>query len=132
MKPQVRTRPGTDHFWSLVERRSDSECWLWKGTTGQGYGRYGRKPAHRVAWELFNGRPMGATMFACHHCDNPPCCNPAHIFEGSCADNNRDAHAKGRIPPPYTQYTPAQLLAKAELDRRNKAAFAYARSQGRI
>jgi hypothetical protein len=36
-------------------------------------------------------------MGACHSCDNPPCCNPTHLFEGSTLDNIRDAAAKGRM-----------------------------------
>jgi len=37
-------------------------------------------------------------MFACHHCDNPPCCNPAHLFEGTNAENMRDSLNKGLAP----------------------------------
>lgn len=32
----------------------------------------------------------------CHHCDNPACINPEHLFVGSALDNNRDREAKGR------------------------------------
>jgi hypothetical protein len=35
-------------------------------------------------------------MLACHHCDNPPCCNPVHLFQGTHLDNNLDSKIKGR------------------------------------
>ena len=75
-------------------------CWPWVGARGgEGYGhleinRRSRR-AHRVAWELAHGRvPDG--LVVCHACDNPPCCNPTHLWLGTRADNNRDRAAKGR------------------------------------
>lgn len=86
-------------FWSCVDM--SGECWLWmRGRNQYGYGvtraRSGtRGVASRVAWELTHGAPpAGACVL--HSCDNPPCCNPAHLFLGTQADNMRDKAAKGR------------------------------------
>jgi hypothetical protein len=51
--------------------------------------------AHRVAWTLHHGQiPDG--MSICHHCDNPPCVRPDHLFVGTHGDNCRDKISKGR------------------------------------
>ena len=49
-----------------------------------------------MAWELANGRSVPDGLFICHRCDNPPCCNPAHLFLGTQTDNDRDRDSKGR------------------------------------
>jgi hypothetical protein len=55
----------------------------------------GMKLVHRVAWELWRGSvPTGLCVL--HHCDNPPCFNPDHLFLGTDADNAADKYAKGR------------------------------------
>jgi hypothetical protein len=51
--------------------------------------------AHRVAWTLTAGSDPGS-MFVCHRCDAPPCCNPAHLFLGDQTANMADMIAKGR------------------------------------
>ena len=87
-------------FWSLVDKRGPDECWPWLGTGGHlGHGHFtvsGRNVgAHRFAYELAHGTvPDG--LFICHHCDNPSCCNPAHLFAGTITDNHRDMVSKGR------------------------------------
>ena len=51
--------------------------------------------AHRLAFLYANGRwPSGLCL---HRCDNPPCCNPSHLFEGTSHDNTSDAQRKGRL-----------------------------------
>jgi hypothetical protein len=92
-------------FWAKVAQASNGECWQWVASKNHdGYGQFGLKGrsvrSHRIAYILANGLiPDG--MFVCHRCDNPSCCNPAHLFIGTCADNNSDKLAKGRnVPPP--------------------------------
>jgi len=75
-------------------------CWEWPGDRNtEGYGRIcignQKRYTHRTAWELTNG-PIPLGMFVCHRCDNPPCCNPEHLFLGTAIDNNRDMKEKGR------------------------------------
>jgi hypothetical protein len=89
-------------FWSKVDVRGPGECWEWKGYRDKrGYGRFGINRrvvlAHRFALELSEGLPLEAGECSCHHCDNPPCCNPAHLFRGTHAENMHDCKAKGRM-----------------------------------
>ncbi len=91
--------PVADRLASKLELTPDG-CREFTGYRNEcGYGRIkvGKKMpfAHRVAYEAWVGPiPEGANV--CHHCDNPPCCEPSHLFVGSQADNHRDMVAKGR------------------------------------
>lgn len=89
-------------FWSKVNRLSDGDCWPWLASVrrkDEGYGAFwfeGRHhPSSRIAWLLTNG-DIEYGLVVCHHCDNPNCCNPAHLFLGTPKDNNSDRISKGR------------------------------------
>jgi len=98
--------PLADRFWKFVRIGKPDECWLWAGGTKQGgYGKLGGATgrqrtmlAHRVAYELHHGMilPKGNSAVVMHTCDNPPCCNPAHLQLGTLSDNIQDAYNKGR------------------------------------
>lgn len=85
-------------FWKNLDMTAD--CWEWQGSrNARGYGQIRKDGryiyAHRAAYELTHGSiPEGLCI--CHHCDNPPCCNPDHLFAGTMADNMHDRDAKGR------------------------------------
>ena len=91
-----------DYFWARVEVGRKDECWAWIGTVDRyGYGKihlHRKTPiqkAHRVSWGVHNG-PIPEGMCVLHHCDNPGCVNPAHLFLGTHGDNARDREMKHR------------------------------------
>lgn len=86
-------------FWANMEETEDG-CWEWqlsKQTNGYGQVWFNgeQRTAHRLSWILTHGDiPEGICVL--HRCDNPPCCNPDHLFLGTQADNMKDMTQKGR------------------------------------
>lgn len=81
-------------------KENEEECWIWLGSTFNG--RYGRFTlgklsllAHRVAFVLFNKKPIG-NFFVCHSCDNTLCVRPDHLWLGTPKENTQDMMKKGR------------------------------------
>lgn len=100
----VTVGPPETRFWSHVDKTGD--CWLWTASVFKdryGYGKFNaasEKPtrvvyAHRFSWELANG-PIPDGLWVLHHCDNPPCVRPDHLFLGTQSANVADMHSKGR------------------------------------
>ncbi len=99
LQSAVETAFADDRFWAKVKRGKD--CWEWQGYRDQqGYGhvmRNGRNQlTHRYVFELMTGQSSAVVR---HSCDNPPCCNPAHLQAGTQADNINDRQRRGRHRP---------------------------------
>lgn len=83
---------------------TDSGCWEWNRFRHAGYGkistRVGNKSvstsASRVALYVKLGRLLDPNMLACHTCDNPPCVNPDHLYEGTSKQNTADMISRNR------------------------------------
>jgi hypothetical protein len=80
-------------------------CWLWTGMVNEhGYGRiwdesqpnYPFIYVHRLSYILANG-PLDEGVDVLHHCDNPPCLRPSHLYAGTQQQNNRDRDARDRV-----------------------------------
>lgn len=96
LSPKEETR-----FWSHVEVKRLDECWEWMAYRDkEGYGRanfgfQGLHRTHRMAWTICFGLIPDAIRVL-HKCDNPPCCNPCHLFTGTQAENIEDMRKKRR------------------------------------
>jgi hypothetical protein len=102
LKKKKHIRRGTpeERFWNRVIIAGVRDCWLWDGPCDtDGYGMFfvdtQRFRASRFAYMLANG-PIPSGQGVLHHCDNPPCVNPAHLFLGTPKDNALDSVSKNR------------------------------------
>lgn len=91
-------------LWARINKDGPNGCWVYSGASDRrGYGRPAtwasgrlkRYYAHRRVYELLVG-PIPEGKLVLHRCDNPPCCNPEHLFLGDDRANHADKVAKKR------------------------------------
>lgn len=118
------------------ELKKTDSCWLWVGSTHSfGYGefRIGRKliRAHKFSYELHN-KPIPHGFSVCHHCDQPRCVNPDHLFPGTQADNVKDMAQKGRAGKKLSSHAIPEILRLLEDHTQTDVARMYNVSQNAI
>jgi hypothetical protein len=104
-------------FWSKVDIRGPDECWPWLAYRDKnGYGTFNVRTniitAQRVVWWIQTGEWPPVVRHRV--CDNPPCCNFAHLKAGTHADNMGDMVEKGRSHG-YSPLQSGELHCKAKL-----------------
>lgn len=95
-----------------------SGCWHWTGALNSlGYGQLNfegkRQLTHRLSFQL-HVRPLAVGEQVLHHCDNPLCLNPAHLFVGDPAANSKDKVSKNRHARGFS--LPHTKLAAGQVD----------------
>ncbi len=119
-------------FWAKVREAAPDECWEWQGARDTyGYGCFGIRHgynirAHVFSYEIAHGREVPKGIEILHSCDNPPCINPAHLFEGTQKDNMADSAAKGRKRghggPPGERCARSKLTERQVVEMRQRYA----------
>jgi hypothetical protein len=131
-----------DRYWAKVIPEPNSGCWLWLGfQTPRGYGMLGFKRlgvrsnqyGHRMMFRAATGQSPG-DLEVCHHCDQPSCVNPEHLFLGNRFDNMRDAAAKGRtasgVRNGSSKLAPAQVIEIRQRHQQGESMRRLARAYG--
>jgi hypothetical protein len=124
-------RPVAERFWEKVSKDGPvpvgrpelGPCWLWTGGINRQRGGYGMfalrkgviRRSHRIAWELASDRPVPDGLWVLHHCDNPPCVRPGHLFLGTPKDNTADMTAKDRANTPKGSQRPQARLSETDV-----------------
>lgn len=88
-----------ERFWDKVDKGKSDECWEWEGATVPGgYGVISVYSEYTIATHViwFFEEDEWPDKMMLHHCDNPSCVNPKHLYEGDYSDNMQDSISRGR------------------------------------
>lgn len=136
-------KPLAERFWPKVDRRDEDECWLWNaGLDHAGYGTFmvhtpwGYRPmhAHRMAY-LLKHRAVASNKWILHSCDEPRCCNPAHLRAGTPLDDANDRRARsGRFQrtAPLTDRDVREIRRRAETETQTALADEFGIAPGYV
>ena len=107
-------------FWSKVKILGQNDCWEWQaGRVKDGYGQFNPThdkviPAHRYSF-FISGQKLKPGQVVMHSCDNPPCCNPAHLSGGTRKQNQQQMIARNRRCSPIGEVHPASRLKEKDV-----------------
>ena len=141
VKPNSTLPPVSDkdieRFWSRIKIGNPEDCWPWTRSISNGYGQIKIKnkqtAANRLAYFLSTGKDPGEScvLHNCPNGDNPACCNPAHLWLGTLADNNADKVKKSRQAKGDTHMSRTKPWALARGDKNGSRKHPEKKTQGR-
>lgn len=107
-------------FWKYVDKRGPDECWNWTGAKISGYGvlTINKKAVHatKISCQI-HGKEILPGQHILHSCDNPPCCNPAHLRGGTHLENVADKMERGRHKGPRGELCAQHVLVEDQVQK---------------
>lgn len=125
-----------EDFWKRVDIGSPNSCWEWLARKHKAYGQltYQGIPykAHRLAWTLHYKQNIPEGKVIMHLCDNPGCCNPAHLKLGTQLENIQQAVLQKKYHRPGELNSNAKLTSEivGEIRSTRKAAKYFVKRYG--
>ena len=106
MASNLTRTPDIHRFMNMFQVDESTNCWNWTLSTDyQGYGQFKyfdydknkwyKERSNRASFKLFKG-PITNGLCVLHHCDNPKCVNPLHLYLGTPRDNANDMVKRDR------------------------------------
>jgi len=103
-------------FWNKVKKTDN--CWEWQGFCNpEGYGMFSYQGKNWLAHRFSLSQTVNIDgAIVCHHCDNPKCVNPSHLYAGTKQSNSDDAKRRNRLwsapgsSNPYAKLTEQEVL----------------------